>query len=115
MDPQDWVSKEDVFVIGSFNNWMPDPTLQMFYDKDLRLYRLFHWVRRARHGYLYATGRINSDTRQIEHISCDEYEGNTVSTSHTYIGFVYYRETEFGGYDALIGVGAGSIYGNIRR
>ena len=46
-------------------------------------------------------------------LSYDEYEGNTSAAAQTYLAFVYYHETEYGGYDAIVGVGAGNIYWNI--
>jgi hypothetical protein len=42
-------------------------------------------------------------------------EGNTTAARHTFFAFVYYLEPDFGGYDALIAVGAASIYGPLRR
>ena len=114
-NPDGWISDEEVFVVGSFNNWKPDASWQMYYDPDERVYKLRHWVRRARHNYLYATGKYNIDSRVVESISYEEYEGNTATSGHTYIALVYYREFDYGGYDALIGVGASTIRGFIRR
>jgi len=108
LDPAGIKSKEDVFVSGSFNNWNPNSDWLMHWDADSRTYRLQQWVRRARHNYLYGTGKLNIDTDKFENISFDLYEGNTVYSNHTLIAFAYYRNMENGGYDAIIGVVAGN-------
>lgn len=114
LDPDGWISEDEVFVVGSFNNWIPSQQWQMYYDSELRYYRLRQWVRRARHNYLYATGKYNFDSNTVEKISFDEMEGTTANALHTYIGFVYYKEIDFGGYYSIIGVAASNIYGSIR-
>jgi len=115
LDPDGWISNDDVFVVGSFNNWKPTEDWMMYYDEDERFYKLRQWVRRGRHNYLYGTGRLNIDTKEVERQSFEEYEGNTSSTSNTYISFIYYREFDYGGYDALVGVVAANIFGYIRK
>lgn len=106
---------EDVFVVGSFNNWKASTEWQMSYDENDRLYKLRHWVRRARHNYAYATGRFNIDTQSIENLSYEEFEGNNPSTGHTFLVFVYYRDPQYGGYDSIVAVGAANIFGQVRR
>lgn len=115
LDPDGWISNDDVFVVGSFNNWKPSEEWMMYYDEDERFYKLRQWVRRGRHNYLYATGSLNIDTKEVERQSFEEYEGNTSSTSNTFISFIYYREFDYGGYDALVGVVAANIFGYIRK
>jgi len=115
LNPDNWISTDDVFVVGSFNNWKPDASWQMFYDSKNREYRLRHLIRRGRHNYLYATGRLNVTTGQVEKIAYDEFEGNTSSNTHSYIAFVYYRSFDYGGYDALYGVGIVSVGSNFQR
>ncbi len=115
LDPEGWVSKYDVYVSGSFNNWKPDANWQMYYDENDRYYHLRQWVRRGRHNYLYATGKYNYETGRVEKIAYDEFEGNTVTSGSTLIAMIYYREFDYGGYDALVGVAAANIYGSIRK
>lgn len=104
------LSREDVFVSGSFNNWKPDKSWMMWYDESMNLYRLRQWMRRGRHNYLYATGRLNADTDQIMDLSYEEFEGNTASANNSFIGFAYYRELDYGGYDGIVAVGASTMY-----
>jgi hypothetical protein len=115
LDPEGRITGNDLFVVGSFNNWTPSPEWQMYYDEEMREYRVRHWVRRARHDYLYATGTYNAETKKVEKLSFDEFEGNTSMSAHTFIALVYYHEFEYGGYDALIAVGASNAYGPFRR
>jgi len=103
-------SENDVFVSGSFNQWKPDRTWMMYFDETLRLYRLRQWVRRGRHNYMYATGRVNADNGLVDNLSYEEMEGNTASAGIGYLAFAYYRIPEYGGYDAIIGVTASNIY-----
>ncbi len=115
LDPFEHRTRESIFISGSFNNWNPDSDWQMHFDEETRFYRLQQWVRRGRHNYLYATGRLDADTGRLVDYSYDEFEGNTAQAGHSYIVFVYYRDTQYGGYDALIGVGGANIYGTFRR
>lgn len=115
LDPEGRISREDVFVVGSFNNWVPDAKWQMFWDEEDRFYKLRQWIPRARHNYLYATGKLNIDNFKVERYSYDEYEGNTTGGNQTYIMLIYYREFDYGGYDSIIGVGASNISGQFYR
>jgi hypothetical protein len=115
LDPDGWISSDEVYVIGSFNNWKPDASWQMYYDPEDRYYKLRKLIRRARHNYMYATGKMNITSGKIEKIALDEFEGNTSTNSHTYISFVYYKEFDYGGYDSIIGVAAASVYGTYKR
>jgi len=115
MEPDNWHTKENIYVVGSFNNWIADENWKMNYDEKDRYYKLRQWVRRGRHNYLYATGTYNAITQKPQKLSYDEYEGNTSAAAHTYLCFVYYHESDYGGYDSIIGLGAATINGNINR
>ncbi|MBK9246697.1 MAG: DUF5103 domain-containing protein [Ignavibacteria bacterium] len=115
LDPESRPSERDVFIAGSFNSWTPDRSWMMYYDEKDRLYKLRQWVRRGRHNYLYGTGNYNADTQKFDSMSYEEFEGNTRATPHSFISLIYYREFEYGGYDTIIGVGAGNSFGRISR
>ncbi|MCX7909459.1 MAG: DUF5103 domain-containing protein [Ignavibacteria bacterium] len=102
LDPEGWETNKDVFVVGSFNNWKPTRDWQMFYDENERLYKLRQWVRRARQNYMYATGSYD-ELGNIVDITFEEFEGNTVTSGHTFLAFVYYRNPGFGGFDEIVG------------
>lgn len=105
-------SDEDIFVSGSFNNWRPNRDWMMYFDEQLRLYRLRQWIRRGRHNYLYANGRLSADSFDAIDVHYEEFEGNTASANNTFIAFAYYRELDYGGYDGIVAVGAGTMMGN---
>lgn len=104
MEPDGKFTDEDVFLIGSFNNWKPSSDWQMYFDEDERYYKLRQWVRRGKHNYLYATGRYHSEMDRLIAYSTDQYEGNTTLNSHTFIAFYYYFDVSLGGYDRIIAV-----------
>lgn len=103
-------SINDVFVVGSFNNWKTDKSWMMWYDPSLNLYRLRQWLRRGRHNYLYATGRLNADNDQVVDLGFEEFEGNTASANNSFIAFAYYKELDYGGYDGIVAVSASTMY-----
>lgn len=109
LDPQGPPSESDVFVLGSFNHFRPDPSWQMYYDEELRLYRVRNWVRRARHNYLYATGKLNIDDNSIADLSFEEWEGNSSAANQSFLAFTYYRMQDYGGYDGIIAVCTSSL------
>jgi hypothetical protein len=115
LDPDYHQSRDEVFVSGSFNNWNPDGSWRMYYDEESRLYKVRHWIRRGRHNYLYGSGNYNREKQRFVDYSYDEFEGNTSTSGHTFLAFVYYQSFDNGGYDQLIGVGAANVFGNIRR
>ncbi len=105
-------SQDDIFVSGSFNNWRPDRNWMMYFDEEKRLYRLRQWIRRGRHNYLYAGGHLSADSDEALGITYEEFEGNTAMANNTFIAFAYYRELDYGGYDGIVAVGAGTMMGN---
>lgn len=115
LDPENFPSRYPVYLVGSFNNWEIRPEWQMYYDKEQNYYRLRQWVRRARHNYLYATGRLRAPYTNPDAITFEEFEGNTLSVANTFLAFVYYRDLSLGGYDAIIALGAANPFGQIRR
>lgn len=103
-------SREDLFVIGSFNNWRADRSWLMSYSEELRLYRLRQWVRRGRHNYMYGTGQLSVDEGAVTGLSYEEFEGNTASAGHSFLSFAYYRVQDYGSYDGIVAVAQSSIY-----
>jgi hypothetical protein len=106
LDPENIPSSQEIFAVGSFNNWQASPAWKLEYNKEERLYKLRQWIRRGRHNYMYATGRINAATQAVENVSFEECEGNTLSTNQTFYALFYYQNPNSGRYDALYGVAA---------
>ena len=65
------------------------------------------WIKRAMHEYEYVSGNWDEDRGILRHADATLLEGNTTSSSQLFYAFVYYHETAGGGYDRIIGVGAG--------
>ena len=100
-------AKEDIFVVGTFNDWMPRPEWQMQYDPDSRMYICRGLLRRARHEYHYVAGSWDADRQVLRNEDASLIEGNTSQSTHPYLGLVYYRDLGSGGYDRIIGTGIG--------
>ncbi len=115
LDPEGHISNDDVFVVGSFNNWKPSARWQMYYDESDRYYKLRQWIPRGRHNYMYASGKLNIDNMSVERYSYDEYEGNTTAGRQTYLMFIYYHEFDYGGFDSIIAVGGANINGVVQK
>ncbi|HPU23011.1 MAG TPA: DUF5103 domain-containing protein [Candidatus Kapabacteria bacterium] len=109
LEPDGVITNEDVFIIGTFNNWKPDFRWIMHFDEADRYYKLRAWVRRGVHNYLYATGEFDFYRNRAVRYSTDQYEGNTSVNDHSFLAFVYYKDVAFGGYDAIIAATRQSI------
>lgn len=115
LDPEKLPVDKSVFVVGSFNNWTPTREWEMSYDSEREVYSLKQWIRRGRHSYLYGIGTLNFEKNRVEGLSFEEFEGNTIHSRQTMISFVYYRELQYGGYDAIISVSAVNSQGTFQR
>jgi len=99
---------EDLAVVGTFNNWQPTREWRLFYDERTGFYIARGWVKRALHEYEYVAGTWDEDLGRLRDPDATLLEGNVRSAGHTYLAFIYYHESSAGGYDRIIGVGAGS-------
>jgi len=106
LDPEGLPSSREIYLVGSFNSWKLLPDWKMRYDPEQRQYVLAQYVRRGRHNYVYASAAVNKETGDPESYDYEECEGNTTSANQTFYAFFYYRNPQFGGYDALLGVAA---------
>lgn len=111
LDPENMpVGDEDVFVVGSMNNWQPTAEWMMTYDSTARLYRLRQWVRRGQHAYLYATGILDADSQRVRNLSVEEFEGNNSGSTQQFLALIYARSLHAGGYDTIIAACSGSAF-----
>jgi hypothetical protein len=107
LDPAEIRVKNDLFVVGTFTNWQALPEWRMTFDSLSGFYEARGWIKRALHEYQYVTGSWDEDRGILRHADATLLEGNTTSSSQLFYAFVYYHETAGGGYDRIIGVGAG--------
>jgi hypothetical protein len=103
--------RQDIFVVGTFNDWTPRPEWRLNYDRQTGFYTVRGPIKRALHEYEYLSGDWDEDAGVLRHADATLIEGNNTSTSQLFYGFVYYRETTGGGYDRIVGVGAGGTSG----
>ncbi|WP_236980151.1 DUF5103 domain-containing protein [Membranihabitans maritimus] len=86
---------DDVYVVGAFNNFKPDPRFRLKWNSEAGMYTGTVMMKQGRYDYLYAT---SSDG---ETLNFDSLEGNSNETENYYLILTYYRP--FGArYDALI-------------
>jgi hypothetical protein len=99
--------KQDICVVGTFNNWTPSAEWRMSFDRRSGLYIVRGLIRRALHEYEYVSGDWDEDAQTLRHADASLIEGNSTMTSDPYYAFVYYRDPTAGGYDRIIGGGIG--------
>lgn len=113
LDLKGYSVKEDIFVVGTFNNWLPEPEWQMHYDEDSRFYVARGLIPRAFHEYEYVVGEWDAEAGVLRDADATLLEGNLTAATHPFYAFVYYRDITSGGYDKIIGA-AVDISGTLR-
>lgn len=98
--------REDIVVLGSFNNWLPSAEWVMKFDSLTGFYTARGWLRRAVHEYEYRAGTWDRETGTFRGGDATLIEGNDRTATQLFFAPVYYRETASGGYDRIVGVGA---------
>lgn len=89
----------DIFLVGAFNNWKVLPEYAL--KKNNGVFSKTIQLKRGIYDYQYVTADLIND--QIENIDWFVLEGNYYETSNAYYIFLYYNETNYGGYDRIIG------------
>lgn len=91
--------KQSIFLVGSFTNWRVLPEFEMYDDKGLM--NISVPLKRGVYDYQYVTGElINNEVKNIDWIVL---EGNFYETVNEYYIFLFYKSTDYGGYDKIIG------------
>jgi hypothetical protein len=105
LDLQGRSVKEDIFVVGTFNNWIASPEWMMHFDKTTGFYIARGLIRRAFHEYEYRAGSWDADNGVLRDADPSLLEGNLSNSSLPYYAMTYYYDTSNGVYDRLIGIG----------
>lgn len=113
LDLKGYSVKEDIFVIGTFNDWLVKPEWQLHYDSTSGFYTARGVIPRAYHEYEYVSGKWDPDLGILLNADATLLEGNITAASHPFYAFVYYRDISSGGYDRIIGA-AVDISGTLR-
>jgi hypothetical protein len=106
LDLAGYESKQDIFVVGTFNDWRATPEWQLHFDKASGFYVARGLIRRAFHEYQYLSGEWDDDAKVLRHADPTLLEGNSTYATSLFYSFVYYHDPTSGGYDRLIGAGA---------
>ena len=101
--------REDICVVGTFNDWTPTREWRMYYDEQTGSYSARGWIKRAVHEYEYVAGTWDEDKGTLLHADATLLEGNVRDARLPLYAFVYYSEPSSGGYDRLIGAGTDMI------
>jgi hypothetical protein len=88
-----------IFIVGSFNNWKVSPDYQM--HRNGELYSFTKSLKRGIYDYQYVTGDINDG--HVSNIDWYVFEGNFYETSNDYYIFLNYNDSNYGGYDRVVG------------
>lgn len=89
----------DVFLVGAFNNWGLELEYRMNYENGI--FSKTIELKRGVYDYQY----VVADFKEGKIVKPDWLilEGNSWDTSNEYNIFVYYNETNYGGYNRIIG------------
>jgi len=90
---------EQIFITGSFNNWMVSPEFQL--EESDGLFSKTLLLKRGIYDYHYVTGKLENGV--VKNINRVILEGNFLETSNNYSFFIFYKDPNFGGYDRIIG------------
>lgn len=89
---------KEIFVLGSFNDFIPSKENQMFYNEERKQYIAKIYLKQGFYNYILAT----KDSSEI--LNFGEVNGSFWQTENLYQAFLYYKP--FGrNYDGLIGYG----------
>ncbi len=105
--------REDLFVVGTFNNWTPTREWQMHFDTTTKFYIAKGLMRRAYHEYQYVAGNWDDDAGVLRNADATLLEGNNKLATQPYYALVYYHETSGGALDKIVGIGLG-LSGQLR-
>lgn len=89
----------DVFLVGSFNNWVVSPDYKL--EKNGEIYSKSLQLKRGVYDYQYVSGYLVDE--KIKDENWIYLEGNFWETSNEYHVFLFYKDPNYGGYDRIIG------------
>jgi len=102
LDLRGGVVMQDICVVGTFNNWIPDEKSRMFYDDKTGFYKSVNLLKRGIHEYEYVAGKWDYDKNILTNYEATLLEGNSRNTTKLFYGFAYYQDPSLGGFDRII-------------
>lgn len=97
--------KDDMAVVGTFNDWTPSWEWRLVFDPGSRHYVARGWIKRAMHEYEYVTGKWDVDRGILEDAETTLIEGNNVYATQTWYALAYYHDETSLSYDRIVGIG----------
>ena len=97
LTPPDLVTNDQIYVFGALSNWQCQPSNQMTYNAETKMYEATLLLKQGFYDYQYVL--YNKDTQAVD---ATFLEGSHVETENFYHLFVYYRGFS-SRYDRLIG------------
>lgn len=89
---------KEIYVLGAFNNYIPNKENQMTYDENAKKYIAKIFLKQGFYNYILATKKPDGS------LNFGEINGNFWQTENLYQAFLYYKP--FGrNYDGLLGYG----------
>lgn len=107
LDLQGRSVREDIFVVGTFNDWLPQREWQMHFDPGTGFYTARGYIRRAFHEYQYVAGHWDDGAGVLRAAESTALEGNLTAANETFYALAYYHATTAGGFDKIVGGGIG--------
>jgi hypothetical protein len=89
----------DIYLVGSFNDWQLSEKNKMNFNGDY--FELKVELKRGVYDYQYVV--VNGDYKNPANQDWFVLEGNDWQTVNEYNVLLWYRDTEYGGYDRIIG------------
>jgi len=94
------IFSKDLFLIGSFNDWMPSYENKM--ERSSNYYSKILTLKRGVYDYQYVLGVWNDSTKKAEKLDWLELEGSDWGITNVYYVFAYYQDPLYGGYDRIV-------------
>lgn len=91
---------KDVFLVGSFNDWVPNIDYRM--ERNNNYYSKVLSLKRGVYDYQYVLGLWNDSSKRVEQLDWLELEGSEWGTNNVYYVFAYYQDRLYGGYDRIV-------------
>ena len=91
--------EEEIFLVGAFNEWKLLPNYKLYTENGINSITIP--LKRGIYDYQYFVAKETDD--EIVNDDWLVLEGNTWDNKKVYDIFLYYNETDLGGYERIIG------------
>ncbi len=92
----------EVYLLGSFNDWLIDEKYKM--EKSGNYYSLVVNLKRGIYDYQYVVVKEVHSSPRKKVVDWIQIEGNNWKTKNTYYILVYYNNPDYGGWDEIVAI-----------